>query len=1029
MTKWTDEQLDAINKEGTNILVSAGAGSGKTAVLSERVLRKVKEHVSVEDILVLTFTNAAAKEMKDRIRKKISDYPELKDELDKIDSAYITTFDSFALSIVNKYHYMLDLPEEVGIGDQNVIDLKKKEILDNLFLELYEKNDSNFLKLIDTYCFKDDEDLKDFILSANKNLDLLYDKNDFLESFVNNYFKDSNIDSLINEYIAIVDYDINDIKNKIDEIYKIDDAFGDKTNEMLKPLTSAKTYEEKKFGANVSFSSLRLPRGACDKLKELKEEIKKDLEDIVKKTRFDSIEQIKSDLIDLKSLVGTLIDIIQKFDFRINVMKKEYNLYEFNDIAKLSIKILVDNENIRNELKYKFNEILIDEYQDTSDLQDLFISQIENHNVYMVGDIKQSIYRFRNANPMLFKTKYANYLKHQDGEKIDLNKNFRSRKEVLNNINLMFNYLMDERIGGADYRNLSSMIFGNTSYDEAGFNGNDNNFEILNYNYDKETKESKEEIEIFTICKDIKNKIESEYKVFSGGIVRPCTYSDFAILIDRSTNFNMFKKIFEYLGVPLNIYKEESIKDNVDIILINNIIKLLLCLKDKNYHERFRYSVISIARSYLYRLSDNEIYHMNKDFKFFESDILKIASDISKGIDEKSLYSIVDEIIDKYGFYNKIITVGNVRNHMVTLDYIKKLSLDFDLIYSLREFSDFLDEIINGKLDIELSIKEEDSNSVKIMTIHKSKGLEFPICYFAFLDKEFNISDLKEKYIFDKQYGFIIPSLNNTTLITKDLLKKRYLEEEISEKIRLFYVALTRAKEKMILVANLTGKMEPSNRLVVDDEVRLKYRSFKDFLESIYNSIKDYIKPIDIDELNIDNGYNLSIKGLNVAIKEGSLIKTNDLIIENTTLEKNIYSKKTNSLKTDDEKKNEEFGTLMHEVLEGIDITDMNYSKLPVNYIDIITPLLELLNKDKILNYYQEYEFIYQKDNSINHGVMDLVVEYEDYYLILDYKLSNITDSAYVNQLNGYKDFLSTKTKKDIKIALYSILNKEIKYV
>ncbi len=1029
MTKWTEEQLEAINKEGTNILVSAGAGSGKTAVLSERVLRKVKEHVSVDDILVLTFTNAAAKEMKDRIRRKISGYPELKDELDKIDSAYITTFDSFALSIVKKYHYILDLPEEVGIGDQNVIDLKRKEILDSFFTKMYESNDKDFLKLIDTYCFKDDVELKEFILSANRYLDLLYEKKNYLNSFVENYFSDSNIDSLVNEYLSIVDFEINEIRNNIDEIYKINDSFGDKANALLNPLLKAKTYEEKKYGSNVSFSSLRLPNGSPDKLKELKEEIKKYLDDIVKKLRFDSLEQIKMELLNLKPLVNTLATIIKDFDFQIDLMKKEYNLYEFNDIAKFSIRILVENENIRSELKNKFNEILIDEYQDTSDLQDLFISQIENHNIYMVGDIKQSIYRFRNANPMLFKAKYADYLKHLNGEKIDLNKNFRSRKEVLSNINLMFNYLMDERIGGADYRNLSSMIFGNTSYDEEGSNGNDNNFEILNYYYDKETKESKEEIEIFTICKDIKEKVESGYKVFSNGIVRPCVYSDFAILLDRSTNFSAFKKIFEYLGVPLNIFKEESIKDNVDITLINNIIKLLLCLEDKDYHEKFRYSVVSIARSYLFRLTDDEIYHMNKDFKYFDSDILKIAEDISKNMDEKSLYAVVDEIIDKYGFYKKMITVGNIRNHIATLDYIKKLSMDFDLIYSLREFSDYLNEIINGKLDIELSIKEEESNSVKIMTIHKSKGLEFPICYFAFLDKEFNISDLKEKYIFDKQYGFIIPSINNTTLITKDLLKKRYLEEEISEKIRLFYVALTRAKEKMILVSNLTGKYEPSSKLVVDDNIRLKYRSFKDFLESIYDNIKDYIKPIDIDSLNISNDYNLSIKGMDVAIKEGTLIKTKDLSIDDKLLEKNVYSKKCNVLKTDEEKKNEEFGTLMHEILEGIDITNNDYSSMSNKYIDIVKPLLDLLNKDKIVNYYQEYEFIYQKGSTINHGVMDLVVEYEDYYLILDYKLSKVTDNAYVNQLNGYKEFLMTKTSKDIKIALYSILNKEIKYV
>ena len=212
---------------------------------------------------------------------------------------------------------------------------------------------------------------------------------------------------------------------------------------------------------------------------------------------------------------------------------------------------------------------MIDEYQDTNDIQENFISMIENNNVYMVGDIKQSIYRFRNANPYIFKNKYDSYADNDGGLKIDLVKNFRSREEVLDNINEIFNYIMDNDIGGAEYHESHEMVFGNNSYIEEGKTEQEYNMEILEYHYDKDSKYTKEEIEIFTIADDIINKISNKFKVFDKDekLLRDITYNDFVILMDRTTDFDLYKKIFEYKGIPLTLYKDDKLNNSYDIYI------------------------------------------------------------------------------------------------------------------------------------------------------------------------------------------------------------------------------------------------------------------------------------------------------------------------------------------------------------------------------------------------------------------------------------------------------------------------------
>ncbi len=206
MPKWTDEQKLAINKDNTNIIVSAGAGSGKTAVLTARVLRKLKDGIDIDKLLVLTFTNEAAGEMKNRIRKAIKEEPDLKEQLDLIDSSYITTFDSFALSIVKKYHYLLNLPKDISIVESAIVEIKKIEVLNDIFDNSYEEENESFQKLIKDFCIRDDKEIKNAILLINKKLDLKIDKEEYLDSYIDNYYSEEHINSLMDDYMSKIIY-------------------------------------------------------------------------------------------------------------------------------------------------------------------------------------------------------------------------------------------------------------------------------------------------------------------------------------------------------------------------------------------------------------------------------------------------------------------------------------------------------------------------------------------------------------------------------------------------------------------------------------------------------------------------------------------------------------------------------------------------------------------------------------------------------------------------------------------------------
>jgi len=1039
MPKWTEEQELAINESGKNIIVSAGAGSGKTAVLTERVIRKLKRGISIRNLLILTFTNNAAHEMKDRIRRAIKkeavNNEMLKQELDYIDNAYITTFDSFALSIVKKYHYLLGIGNDISIIDSSIIDLKKDELIDIIFENKYKNKDSNFIELVNLLCVKDDKDLKRLILNIYNKIDLLVEKNEYLDNYINKFYNVSYIDEIIADYEKLLLEKIREAKKLLELLSsEVDGKYYEDYYNNLINLFNSTNYNEIKNNSNISLGQLR-------NATELGKVIKTELSRLIKEINslcFYEIDEIKNNILSTKNCIIAIIDIIKELNILIDSFKKDINKYEFNDISMMAINVVKDNTDVREELRETFREICIDEYQDTSDIQETFINLISNNNVYMVGDIKQSIYRFRNANPVLFKNKYNRYSKLLGGIKIDLNKNFRSRSEVLDDINIIFNLIMDDFLGGAEYSDSHNMIFGNNTYINEGKTEQNNNLEIYNYEYEKDFNFKKEEIEAFIIAKDIKNKVDNKYQVFDKDnlMLRDIEYNDFVILMDRSTNFELYKKIFEYLEIPTTLYKDENIVNENELYLIKNIISFIIKVKLNEFDTEFKYLFTSINRSYLSDINDEQIfeYFVNDNFK--DSELYKKCYEISLELDNINNVSLLDTILSEFDIFNKFTTVGNVENKSLIIDYLYKNFSDLDNIgYGVYSLKDYFDNIISSNKSINVSMNTNTGNSVKIMTIHKSKGLEYHICYFSGFDKPFNLDDLKSRIIYDNKYGIVIPIDNEglDDLITKYIIKDNYIKEDISERIRLLYVALTRAKEKMIIVGNFNDEIDvdTEHNGVIENRIRCKYRSFKDILLSIIKQLNKYIKNIDINELGLTNEYN-NIKTYNYKDNievSNTKLEVNEINVEKIEVVNKHFSKSNKDIINESIKNNMNYGIKIHEIFEIIDLKKPEYDLLDKDSCLCVKNFLnqEVLKNINNAKIYKEYEFVCEEDNTNYHGIIDLMLEYDNHIDIIDYKLMNIESDEYINQLMGYKDYIEKTFNKTVKLYLYSILNNKIK--
>ncbi len=393
-------------------------------------------------------------------------------------------------------------------------------------------------------------------------------------------------------------------------------------------------------------------------------------------------------------------------------------------------------------------------------------------------------------------------------------------------------------------------------------------------------------------------------------------------------------------------------------MVIKNIIKLIIKIKNNSFDTEFKYLFTSIARSFVMEYTDDVIFDIFNADNFVNNDVYLKLANLCKYLDTYTNSMLINEILDNFKFFDNLIKLGDIQNRIIRIDYLCELANNLDRLgFTIEKFSNYLDELMKNDYNIRFSLSKESPNSVQIMTIHASKGLEFNFCYFPLLYKEFNLRDLNEKFLFDKEYGLITPYFKKGIgkTIFKHLLKNKYIEEEISEKIRLFYVALTRAKEQIILVTELNDDV-----LVKND--KLKFRSFLDMLNFLNNDLNPYQKQIDFNTIYLSHDYNLNkkINDLNKFITNTKPIMVNELSINNTIEKKDTYSKTNTYFISKQEQKKMQVGTYLHSVLENIDFKkrdidnyeiDSFYKQHIINFLN-----LDIFSHLDNATIYKEYE-------------------------------------------------------------------------
>ncbi|MDT8337319.1 MAG: UvrD-helicase domain-containing protein, partial [Candidatus Izemoplasmatales bacterium] len=732
---YTKSQLDAINYKTGNILVSASAGSGKTGVLKERVITKIKNGIDIDKLVILTFTKAAAEEMKSRIISEIESL-NLTDQLPKIDNAIISTFDAFTLRLVTEYHYLLGLDKDITINDQVLIKIRKQETIKKVLEKYYLNNDKEFKLLFKRYFNKSDGWLEDSVYKIGEALRKIPNYEQYICDYTDLYQEKGFIEFNAKKYIKQI---IQKLKDEYQEFWTIYleklSAFDEKFQEYI---LNVKTIvdeiineddENKIISKIINFNRPTKPKnkelsapGILDVLKG----VKKEFEQLFVFSYDELLVSVKSAFQVSDELLKIVTDYLDEF----NKIKTDELLYSYEDIMFFAIKLFEDFDDVRLKYINSIHEILIDEYQDTNDLQDWFINLIANNNVFMVGDVKQSIYRFRDANPKNFMRIYENYLNGNNGKAIFLQENFRSNRFVLKAINQIFKEIMTKEVGGVDYKDEQVL---KTGYDEDYLLHDEFAFETKVYDInlikDDYPNQTREETEAHLVAQDILKRLENNKGIYDLrlGKKRNLEFSDFTVLVDRKKEFLTYAKVISKYNIPIDIYDDEPFFSSDEIRFVFQYLLLINCFKDEEYFKKyFKTSLYAVARSFVYRIKDEVI----ADFLAFESlaeisDINKLSNDTSLRIIYEDISDIIanywdyppskilENVYQKTNIYLKIAELNNPRQ--------KEEKLDFFLfkVKAIKEFTyqkliKYLEAIIETEdFDIEYAEKKTNLNAVK----------------------------------------------------------------------------------------------------------------------------------------------------------------------------------------------------------------------------------------------------------------------------------------------------------------------------
>lgn len=1007
MARWTNEQQEAIYIRNQNVLVSAGAGSGKTAVLTERVYQMIKEGYRLDEFVVLTFTKAAAFEMRERIRKKLLSDPNLQDQAQEVDTSYITTFDAFALSLVKKYHYLLDIEEDVSISDESFVRVMKRNILNQILEEYYQNPSPIFTTFIHQYAFKNDQALREFFLKIDALGELKINRDAYFSTYISHFFSEEKIKKDIVHFYKLIRKQLQEIIDASQKLEDLDDQH--RIEESIQALLQATDYDHL-LEALMGYAFPRAKRSKEEKSEDqvqLRKQIRDQMNKVKRWVEAGNEAYIVSSYMETKPFISLCIEIVTKLNERMAAYKKEQNVYTFMDIAKMGLKIL-DHPLVIQELRMKLKAIMVDEYQDTSDIQEAFLQKLANQNLYMVGDIKQSIYRFRNANCSLFLEKYQQYSHHQDGKKIDLNQNFRSRKEVIEDMNHLFSHLMSQDFGGANYAQEHRILFGNQRYQQEGNTGLDYHMQVLTY----EGKKDKE-AEARYIAEDILSKIGT-YPIFDkdNGQFHQATYRDFAILMDRKSSFDLYRKVFEQYHLPIRIEKDEELISSPAILVLQSLLKLYQAILDQQYDATFEHAFASVYRSFLYQGNDEELEKIILHHTYEKTNLFEKLYLLGKEGKHHSLSWQVISLMEAFSMEEKLILIGNVEQNEKKLEHLLESALSMEKMgFTLRDFMSYLTDSQNYQIALTSAYEDDGSDSIRLLSIHKSKGLEFPIVYYSGLASSFNHPDIRTNFMTSQHYGILLPLLQEQGEgMYQMLVREEEKREELSEKIRLFYVALSRAKEKMILLAPI--EYQPCLCLS-------QSRSLLDllFFSHPLSHVFQVVHPMEMKE---------KMQEQNQLEKEIAPLSVKSISID---APQPLQRKRASMLTIEKEESALDFGEHLHFLLESCDFKhpDTSFIQNPQEkrIIDDFfhSSFYESLRKGEC---FQEYRYY---DDMGQEGIIDLLCVFQEEVWIVDFKTSSLEKEAYLSQLAMYRTYIENVMKKPCRCFLYSLLKMEWKEI
>lgn len=940
-TKWTNEQLQAIETRRCNLLVAAAAGSGKTAVLVERIIRIITNEenpVDIDKLLVVTFTSAAASEMRERIAAAISKALEktpnsknLQRQLALLGRANITTMHSFCLDVIKNYFYTIDLDPSFRIGDETEATLMKNEIIEELFEEYYEEDNEEFKELIEAYSgAKDDEKLKEMILSLYRfsmsgpwpgkwliekaeafNITTLeeLDKSEWVK-----VLKDSlrvELNGFLNMYKKAIE-----IIKDTDGLEPYLDAFNSDYGYLERAYESLNGSLNDIYIALNSISFIKLKtvkknqvsdENAQNSVKGIRDSVKKKIKSLIENTFEFTPQEALEGIMEVYPFMKTLATVTLEFSKRFDEKKREKNILDFNDLEHLCLKILIDRDENNNIVPSKvaehfmefFDEVLVDEYQDSNNVQETIIDlvsrrKLKESNVFMVGDVKQSIYRFRQAKPELFLDKYNRYSLEGESKdrKIQLYKNFRSRQEVIEGVNYIFKMVMSETVGELEYTDEEALNLGASfkdADDEISIVGGEielhildksgivkeEEIEVVDEDNEGGSKEEEEDIDAITleakiVAKRIKELFESKdgkkFKVFDKDTneYRDVRYKDIVILLRATKNWaEIFLDELGSEGIPVYADTGSGYFESIEIRTIMSLLKIIdNPLQDVPMIATLRSPIVGFTAE---ELSDLRL--LNKDLYFYE--IIKEVCEGNYEVNnelkfkcinfivaltkwrEKSIYTPIDEFIwylyMDTAFYGYVGAMPNGKLRQANLKILFQRAKQYEStsFKGLFNFINFINKLRKSSGDMgSAKVLGENEDVVRIMSIHKSKGLEFPVVFTSGMGKQFNLMDLSNSILYHEELGFgpsyvNLETRNSYSTLAKEAIKKRIRLETLSEEMRILYVAFTRAKEKLI-ITGATSNLEKSinnwissasldENIVLPSEV-LKGKSYLDWI-------------------------------------------------------------------------------------------------------------------------------------------------------------------------------------------------------